>query len=570
VTGRVLLLLAAAVTAAETPAERNARMAWWREAKFGMFIHWGIYSVPAGRWNGQEVPGIGEWIMLNAKIPVDDYAAFARRFNPTKFDPHGWAQLAKAAGMKYVVITAKHHDGFAMYGSKVSAYNIVDATPFRRDVIRELGDAVRAAGLKFGVYYSQAQDWYHSGGGMWAARWDPKQRGSFDAYLAEIAVPQVRELLQGYGPLAVLWWDTPADMTPERAARFLPLLELQPGLVTNNRLGGGVPGDTETPEQEIPPTGIPGRDWETCMTMNDTWGFKADDHNWKSVETLLRNLVDIVSKGGNYLLNVGPTAQGEIPEASVTRLQAIGRWLERNGEAIYGTTASPFRRLPWGRCTRKGRRLYLHVFDWPASGALPVPGLKSRVRKACLLADPGRVLRVAAAGDGQTVHLPPRAPDPAVSVVVLDLDGEPEVDDAIVVRPSAGGSVRLTALDATVVGTTARYEHGGGKDNIGYWTSARDRVRWDVDLPETGRYAVEIEFACEDGTAGATVAIGVPGAAAVEWTVPATGGWTAFRTARAGALALPKGRFVLEVRPLAMPGHAVMNLKAIRLVPEAR
>ena len=261
--------------------------------------------------------------------------------------------MAKNAGMKYIVITSKHHDGFAMFGSKASTYNIVDATPFHRDPLKELAAACRKHGIKLGFYYSQAQDWHQPGGGSYGGHWDPAQNGSMDDYLKNIAMPQVREILSNYGPIAVLWWDTPVDITRECAEQFLPLLKLQPGIITNNRLGGGFPGDSETPEQFVPPTGFPGRDWETCMTMNDTWGFKSNDHNWKSLETLIRNLVDIASKGGNYLLNVGPTAEGQIPAPSVDRLKAIGRWLKVNGEAIHGTSASPFKRLAWGRCTTR-------------------------------------------------------------------------------------------------------------------------------------------------------------------------------------------------------------------------
>ena len=336
------ILMGAAVSAAEpatsadkeTKAQRDARMKWWREARFGMFIHWGVYSVPAGVYHGKQNGDIGEWIMNSASIPVAEYAGYAKRFNPVKFDADQWVSIAKNAGMKYIVITSKHHDGFAMFHSQVSRYNIFDATPFHRDPLKELAEACRKQGIRLGFYYSQAQDWHHPGGAAYRAigegrfrktdHWDPAQDGSLDEYVHKIAAPQVREILSNYGPVAVLWWDTPVAMTNEEIETLRSLLKLQPGIITNNRLSVSYSGDTETPEQFVPAAGYPGRDWETCMTMNDTWGYKSYDNHWKSSETLIRNLIDIASKGGNYLLNVGPTSEGVIPQPSVERLREVG------------------------------------------------------------------------------------------------------------------------------------------------------------------------------------------------------------------------------------------------------
>lgn len=417
----------------ETEEERNKRMRWWREAKFGMFIHWGVYAVLAGVYKGKQIPGIGEWIMHRARIPVAEYKEYAKKFNPVKYDPEEWVLLARWAGMRYIVITSKHHDGFALFDSKVTDWDVVDATPYGRDLLKPLVEAARRHGMRIGFYYSQAQDWCHPGGAAAGGHWDEAQEGDMDKYIEEIAVPQVRELFTNYGPIDIIWWDTPVDMTRERAEKFLPLLDLQPHIIMNNRLGGGIEGDFGTPEQHIPEEGIPGKDWEVCMTMNDTWGYKSYDHNWKSTETLIRNLVDIASKGGNYLLNVGPTAEGLIPEPSVVRLREIGRWMSVYGESIYATTASPIGRPPWGRCTKKetedGVKLYLHVFDWPSDGRLVVPRLRSKVEAAYLLSDPNKnYLDVKQVEEGVAVSVPKEAPDPIDSVVVLKVEGELEVE----------------------------------------------------------------------------------------------------------------------------------------------
>ena len=375
-------------------ASHDARMEWWRAARFGMFIHWGVYSVPAGVWDGTNVTRSGaEWIMNRGRISCADYQKLPAQFDPVKFDAKEWVSIAKNAGMKYIVITAKHHDGFAMFHSHASAFNIYDATPFHRDPLKELADACAQAGIRLGFYYSQAQDWNHPGGAAAGGHWDPAQDGDMDQFIERVDIPQIKELLSNYGQVAEFWWDTPVGMTPARAEKLLGLLKLQPDIISNNRLDSKhLTGDFETPENKIPPTGMPGKDWETCMTMNRTWGYRSYDNNWKSAETLVTNLVDIASKGGNYLLNVGPNSLGEIPAPSVARLQAVGEWMKINGEAIYGTTASPFPAgLPWGRCTKRvepdGTTLYLHVFtsSWPKDGQLVVPDLMNQVERAYLL-----------------------------------------------------------------------------------------------------------------------------------------------------------------------------------------
>lgn len=407
--------------AEESAKQHDARMKWWREARFGMFIHWGLSSVLAGTYKGTPIDWYAEWIMANAGIPVAEYARYAGRFNPVKFNARQWVLTARKAGMKYIVFTAKHHEGFAMFHSRASRFNIFDRTSFWRDPLKELADACHRAGIKLGVYYSQAQDWHHPGGATWSGTWDEAQIGSMDDYLEKVAVPQVQEILSNYGKVSVLWWDTPVGMTTERAEKLLPLLQLQPKIITNDRLGGGIAGDFGTYEQHVPSTGIEGFDWEACMTMNDTWGYKAADQNWKSTTTLIRHLIDTASKGGNYLLNVGPTSKGEIPAASITRLKEIGEWMKVNNESIYGTSASPFAELPFdGRCTKRTGKLYFHLFEWPENKELRVPQIGG-IEKAYLLMDPSASLPIQADATGETIILPDITPDPHATVIVVEV-----------------------------------------------------------------------------------------------------------------------------------------------------
>ena len=426
----------------ETPPARAARMKWFHDARFGLFLHWGVYAVPAGTW--KDKPAGAEWIMNTAKIPIAEYRPLAKQFTDAKYAPAAWAALAEEAGVRYVVLTAKHHDGFTLYDSAVSDWNAVKASAAARDLIQPLADAVRAKGIKFGLYYSQSQDWTNLGGGTGNRKpWDEEQKkGSFDDYLTKIAVPQVREILEKYRP-AYLFFDTEYNITPERARPFFDLTCQYPGLIINNRLGGGVLGDTATPEQKIFTDPL-GRQFEVCMTINRSWGYNAADVRWKSARELIRNLSDITSKGGNYLLNVGPTAEGVIPAPEVERLQAMGRWLHTNGDAIYGTEAGPYAKSPgWGRVTQRfnpngSSTLYVHVWDWPANGKIVLPGVQMTARSGKLLAN-GVAVSSSPSSAGLVVSLSGSPPDPDVSVAALEFSAPVRVIETVA-RPAESGS----------------------------------------------------------------------------------------------------------------------------------
>lgn len=419
-----------AQTTNESNLSKKQRMQWWKDATFGMFIHWGIYAVP----------GHGEWYMHVGRIPVKKYEKYAAQFNPHHFNADYWVRVAKNAGMKYLVITSKHHDGFSMFNTAATHYDVVDATPWKRDPLKEISEACRRHGITFGAYYS-IMDW-HTPYQLPKDNSNPDspfynnnriKPGKKDDYIKYMKV-QLQELIHQYHP-AILWFDGywPDWWTLNDGKELYDYLRnLDPELIINNRIGKRKTGDEMiadfgTPEQKIPPNGIPGSYWETCMTINKHWwGYDKNDHDFKSDTLLIRNLIDIASKGGNYLLNVGPTAQGTIPLPEVKRLAAIGHWLNINGEAIYATSASPFaEKFDWGRVTKGEHSLYLIIFNWPEEGAITLPAYPGKVVSAHLFEDPDRP-GVAARREGNNivVDLPGKAPNGIASVVELEFDEE--------------------------------------------------------------------------------------------------------------------------------------------------
>lgn len=439
-----LFMLTSCTQTKQPPQSQDEKMEWWRNARFGMFVHWGLYSIAAGEWNGEVNTGYGqEWIQYHKDIPTAEYERVLRpQFNPKANFATEWAKLAKEAGCKYVVLTSKHHDGFALHDSKVSEYDAMDFVD--RDLVKEFVEACRKEGLKVGLYHSVI-DWHHpdayTEGGLPSIKGETNEGRDHDKYV-EYLHAQVDELISNYGGIDILWWDYSSEALQGDSWGATELLakvkEKHPWIIMNNRLFANIQtggtsaegfdlsqGDYITPEQKIPTTGIEGVDWETCMTMNNTWGYSKHDDDWKSAEALIRNLIDAASKGGNYLLNIGPEPDGTVPAETVERMKEIGKWMDVYGESIYATKASPFEETPWGRCTQKKlednkTRLYLHVFDFPEDGLLNIEH-DMKVHKAFYL-DDNQEMAFAKRDNSMLLTLDKEKQNKYATVLVLDVE----------------------------------------------------------------------------------------------------------------------------------------------------
>jgi alpha-L-fucosidase len=490
-----MLLLICHLAQAQNTGDRTS---WFRDAKFGMFIHWGLYSEAAGQWDGKNYYGIGEWLMNRAKIKTTEYEKLAERFNPVKFNAEEWVQVAKYAGVKYIVITAKHHEGFAMFKSEVSKYNIVDATPFKRDPLKELAAACQKAGIRLGFYYSQYADWHepNGAGNFWEFQYKP---GDFDNYFETKCKPQVKELLTNYGPLGLIWFDTPDNMSKKQSMELVELVrKYQPNCLVSSRVGNEVGDFLDFNDSEIPTKKVD-KVWEALFTHNHSWGYVETDHNWKSTEEVVRMLTDVNGKGGNFLLNIGPKGDGSMPQESAEVFRRTGQWIAKNQAAVYATGYSPFPYLVWGTCTSKPGELFFHVYSWPKDQVLLVPGIHTRIKDVRFL-ESGEKLEYEMKGNDLLIHLPCRMPDPLNTVIRLSYQGDIQVDQVQHISPVYAN--QLLPVTAELKGQVKMGQYTYMEEWCSWkhtevlegWCNDTDQAEWLFEVEKAGEYRISLEY----------------------------------------------------------------------------
>jgi alpha-L-fucosidase len=548
-------------------AQTPDRLQWFRDAKFGLFIHWGVYSMI-----GRE-----EWARQLLQIPLQEYQYYADNFNPVEFDPDAWAALAKDAGVKYVIITSKHHDGFSIFDSAYTDYDVMKAK-YGQDILGPLSSSMKKAGIPLGFYYS-IMDWHHPDylpRRAWET--DRSAKGADFGRYMDFAVSQLKELVTKYDP-AVLWFDGEWEHSNEEQRAFAigkMLLGLKPALLINDRLFQRAPGfgDFGTPENYVPATGVRNPDgtprpWEACTTMNwNGWGYNRTETEFHSATQLIRQLIEIVSKGGNLLLNVGPQPDGRIQADFVARLKRMGEWLKTNGEAIYGTTASVFGRLPFfGRCTVKGTKLYIHVMGWPADLKIRLPGLKTDVKKTYLLTGPGRPLTFKREGKDVLITLPKWERDPAATVVVVELQGPPDVE-LYEIGPEQDGRVELPIYLAHIqseMGQRAYLDHFYRTTMLANWQNINDYPEWVFTTDKPGVFEILASYASMWG-GQAAYEVEVDGVKLSARTGSSPSVYFP-KTFSVGKVALGAGAHKLRVRITALTNNHAMNLEKVVLVP---
>lgn len=563
----------------------NKRIQWWREARFGLFIHWGLYAQPAGEWKGKEVKGYSEHLMRKEKISRVVYLDLAHAFNPVKFNAEEWMLTAKKAGMRYFIITAKHHDGFAMYNSGVSDFNVLKQTPFKRDPMAELAAAAKKYGIKFGFYYSHAFDWEHPdapgndweyqnpggdqllGGANWYdshPEWLPKAV----KYVDEKAIPQIKELINKYHP-DILWFDTPHKLPLSENIRILKAIrETDPDIVVNGRLvrsAGANFGDyINTGDRPAELLTVEG-DSEAIPTTNESYGFSKHDNSHKSAKFFIRLLANSASRGGNLLMNIGPKGDGTFDQKDNNILDSIGGWLSANGLAIYGTERSTLPIPAWGVSTQKGQHIYLHVFNWPKDGNLLVGGLKSDVKAAYFLADKRKRKLAVKRLDASNISLnvPINSPGSPDVVIVLEINGKIETDSARVLDPDVAEN-RFLVFDASQHGKKLGF--GDGKTNRYYvtgWKLKDSYLSWELKALKPARYKIVARYIADE--AGSSYEVNICNFSKKQQVISSNKG--AVVSQEVGIAELGSGIYQLTVKPIDIKGAELMKLLELKLIP---
>jgi len=563
---------------------REARMAWWKDARYGMFIHWGAYAQLAGEWQGKPVDGIGEWIMYNAQIPVKEYEAMAKNFNPQKFDADEWVSIVREAGMKYIVITAKHCDGFAMYNSDVTNYNILDHTPFQRDPIMELKQACQKQGIKLGFYYSHNWDWHEPDALGLYNTWDfpDKESKNPEKYYQQKSLPQIKELVTKYQP-DIMWFDVPTDIPQEVSFEILKMIrEIHPDCIINDRISHEhqqqkiVMGDFYTPEQYIPAN--LNLDFETCMTLNDTWGYKYNDTNWKDPKTIVQNLVKNASMGGNYLLNVGPDKHGKIPFQSVMILKTVGDWLHENGESIYGSTANPLQHLFYENavCTTKEGKLFIHLFQWPEKEELLLGEINAAVEKIYLLADKKQQnLSFQQLGNNDIIidltqeKIAAQSLNNLVNTLVIEYAGQLQLQKLpVLVDPF--NTATFTPASATFTGNASYAFNNRWGEHRGYemkeWNDG-GTIQWDFRSIREGTYQVQLVYGANELSVDSDIHVEV-NREKFKHKISEAGKWYQPKTVIIGKVKIPEGQnYQLKLTAGHSLTHTIANVMEVKLIP---
>jgi len=573
----------------------DQRIQWWKNARFGMFIHWGIYSLPGGEWHGHKVGGYAEHLMRKEKISRAAYLEVAHQFDPIRFNADEWVRAAKYAGMNYLIITSKHHDGFAMYNSDVSDFNIMKQTAWKHDPMMDLAAACRKYGVRFGFYYSHAFDWEHPeapgndweynnpggdknlfGGATWYDAHPELLPRAID-YVNRKAIPQIQELIRKYHP-DILWFDTPGKLPLSENIRILKAIrETDPNVVVNGRLArdghinfGDYKNTADRPAEFFPVEG----DWEAIPTTNESYGYSKYDSSHKPVRFFIQLLAKAASRGGNLLLNIGPMGNGAFDPRDSSILHGIGDWISSNQSSIYRTTASGLPLQSWGVMTARNKTLYLHVFDWPSDGRLYLGGLRSAVAAAYLLKDasrkPLRVVRT----DDKTIYIrvPDKAPDTSNTVIVLQLREPVRVDTVRYIAPNASAT-RLLAYDASLQG--GGFGFGDGKTDRYYvdgWKSDRQRISWTFRTSGPATFKLIFKYLAGEGGGGA-----------YQWQIdnyrqedmvnaPSSGtsanaSGSSVTTREAAVVTLPAGVHTLTITPTHFGKGELMRLLEAQLLP---